>query len=172
MIVTPLFSSPLITAHWIGAAPLYLGKSEACTLTQPNLGSSRISLLRIWPNAATTIMSGASSRRRATASGRLTLTGENTGIPHLSAHSCTGVLITPRPRPLGLSGCVTARLTSQPFLIIVSSTSAARSGVPINTIFKFCLLWRCLRDYCLSSPASSSAFAASSANISSSSSLV
>ena len=50
-------------------------------------------------------------------------TGEKTGMPHLSAHSCTGVFTTPLPLPLGLSGarrCAwwrrkTSRSPSSPF---------------------------------------------------------
>ena len=34
IMVTPVNSSPFITAHWIGAAPLYLGRSDACTFMQ------------------------------------------------------------------------------------------------------------------------------------------
>ena len=60
MVVTP--DSPFSTAHCTGAAPRYFGSSEACTLTQPYFGISRISFGRICPNAVTTITSGASAR--------------------------------------------------------------------------------------------------------------
>lgn len=35
MMVTPVPSSPLSTAHWMGAEPRYLGSSETCRLMQP-----------------------------------------------------------------------------------------------------------------------------------------
>ena len=49
IIVTPVFLSPFIIAHWIGAEPRYLGRIDAWTLTQPFLGKSKTSLGIIWP---------------------------------------------------------------------------------------------------------------------------
>ena len=42
MIVTPVSASPLRMAHWIGAAPRYLGSREVWTLRQPKRGRSRM----------------------------------------------------------------------------------------------------------------------------------
>ena len=58
VIVTPVTASPLIIDHWIGAAPRYFGKRDACTLIQSYFGISRIAFGKICPNAATTIISG------------------------------------------------------------------------------------------------------------------
>ena len=41
--VTPVSVSPSTTAHVIGAAPRYLGSSDACTLTHPRRGPSSTS---------------------------------------------------------------------------------------------------------------------------------
>lgn len=59
IVVTPVISSPLMTAHWIGAAPRYFGSRDACTLMHPYFGRSRILFGRICPKAATMIISGA-----------------------------------------------------------------------------------------------------------------
>jgi hypothetical protein len=64
MIVTPVSASPLRMAHWIGAAPRYLGSRDVWTLRQPKRGRSRMLWGRIWPYAATTIRSGCKSRGR------------------------------------------------------------------------------------------------------------
>jgi hypothetical protein len=53
MSVRPVSSSPLRMAHGTGAAPLCLGSREACRLTQPRGGRSRIALGRILPYAVT-----------------------------------------------------------------------------------------------------------------------
>ena len=39
MIVTPVSGSPAMTARCMGAAPRYLGSSDACTLTKPRRGA-------------------------------------------------------------------------------------------------------------------------------------
>ena len=49
IVVIPVFLSPFSTAHCIGAAPLYCGSSEPCTLIQPLLGISNNSLGSIFP---------------------------------------------------------------------------------------------------------------------------
>ena len=49
MRATPVFASPWAMAHWMGAAPRKRGSSEACTLTQPCVGTSSTSLGRIFP---------------------------------------------------------------------------------------------------------------------------
>ncbi len=75
MVVTPVTGSPLITAHWMGAAPRYLGSREAWTLMQPFGGSSKISFGRIWPKATTTIISGLYPLKYSIHSGSRTLRG-------------------------------------------------------------------------------------------------
>ena len=59
IVVIPVVLSPFKTAHWIGAAPLYLGSNEPWTFIQPNLGISNISFGKIFPYATTQITSGA-----------------------------------------------------------------------------------------------------------------
>ena len=49
IVVIPVTLSPARTLLWIGAAPLYLGRSEPCTFMQANFGISRILLGRILP---------------------------------------------------------------------------------------------------------------------------
>ena len=58
IVVTPVFLSPFSTAHCIGAAPLYSGRSDPCTFTQPYFGISNSSCGRIFPYATTQIKSG------------------------------------------------------------------------------------------------------------------
>ena len=55
IVVMPVSVSPLMIAHWIGAAPRYLGSSEPCTLTQPFGGRSRTTGGRIRPKAVKAI---------------------------------------------------------------------------------------------------------------------
>ena len=47
--VTPVSASPLMTAHWMGAAPRYFGKSEPWILTHPRVGRSRMVFGRMRP---------------------------------------------------------------------------------------------------------------------------
>ena len=75
IVVTPLSSSPSITAHCIGAAPRYFGKSDACTLIHPYWPISSISFGRICPKAITTITSISSFFSSSINSGSLTFTG-------------------------------------------------------------------------------------------------
>ena len=62
MSVTPVSASPRTTAHVIGAAPRYFGKSDACTFTQPSLGASSTSVGRMRPYATTSATSALRSR--------------------------------------------------------------------------------------------------------------
>jgi len=48
IVVIPVVLSPFKTAHWIGAAPLYLGSNEPWTFIQPNLGISNISFGKVY----------------------------------------------------------------------------------------------------------------------------
>ena len=49
MVLIPVFSNPSITAHCIGAAPLYAGNKEACIFIQARRGISRTSFGNIFP---------------------------------------------------------------------------------------------------------------------------
>ncbi len=60
--------SPFITAQFVGAAPLYLGKIEPCRFTEYNFGIARIFFLRIWPNEMTTNRSASNPFRYCAAS--------------------------------------------------------------------------------------------------------
>ena len=132
--VTPLTFSPFIMTHWSGAAPRYIGRSDACTFTHPYLGSVSTLTGRSCPNATTTITSGASflsSSRNS--SFFLTLSGWNTGISCFTASALTGVIRNSFPLPLGLSGCVTTAATSCPASNSALRVPTAKPGVPIKT---------------------------------------
>ena len=58
IVVTPVMVSPCAMAHWIGAAPRYFGKREACTLMFPRRGRSIIHCGTIRPYPTTIIASG------------------------------------------------------------------------------------------------------------------
>ena len=49
MVLTPVTSSPFSTAHCIGAAPRYLGRSEPWTFTLPRRGMASTSSGSILP---------------------------------------------------------------------------------------------------------------------------
>ena len=49
IVLIPVCFSPLITAHCIGAAPLYFGSNDPCTFIQPYFGISKISFGSIFP---------------------------------------------------------------------------------------------------------------------------
>ena len=75
IVVTPEYSHPSITAHWIGEAPLYLGSSEACTLIHPRRGISIILLGNSCPNATTTNTSALYFLNSSTNASSLALSG-------------------------------------------------------------------------------------------------
>src|SRR5579872_4622749 len=77
--------------------------------------------------------SGASTRRRSTASGRRTRSGWYTGRPRRSAVSFTGGGAGCWPRPRGRSGWVTTSRTWWPALAMRSSVGTANAGVPRKT---------------------------------------
>ena len=135
IIVTPVISSPLMTAHWIGAAPRYFGSRDACTLMHPYFGRSRILFGRICPKAATMMISGANFFKYSTLASSRIFTGWNTSSPWETAHSFTGGNCMVFPRPFGLSGCVTTSITSCPASMIFSNVFTAKSGVPIKITF-------------------------------------
>ena len=60
MIVTPVISSPAISARSIGAAPRQRGTSDGCTLSIRNSLSS--GSLISWPKAQTAMASGRAAR--------------------------------------------------------------------------------------------------------------
>ena len=47
--VTPVARSPQATAVWMGEAPRYLGRIDACRLSVPSCGAAIQSSRRIWP---------------------------------------------------------------------------------------------------------------------------
>ena len=131
-VVTPVTLSPLITAHWIGDAPRYLGSREACTFTQPYLGMSKTTFGIICPKATTTIISGSYSRRCSTHSVSLTFSGWYTSMPCSMAQAFTGVYFSALLLPTALSGWETTSTTSCPAFMISSNVLTAKSGVPIK----------------------------------------
>ena len=133
MVVTPVSFSPFMMLQWIGAAPLYLGKREAWTLTQPYLGISKIRWERIWPKATTTIRSGCISSSFAVNSSVLIFSGCSTGRLYSRAAAFTGDGWRLCPRPLGLSGWVTTAMISV-FSCNTFKHGTAKSGVPINIV--------------------------------------
>ena len=134
IVVTPLTFSPFMMTHCKGAAPRYIGRSDACTFMQPYLGSVNTLTGRSCPNATTTITSGliffSSSRN---SSFFLIFSGWYTGIPCANASALTGVIRSSFPLPFGLSGCVTTAATSCPAEISSFKVPTAKSGVPIKT---------------------------------------
>ena len=132
--VIPVFLSPFIIAHGIGAAPLYFGSSEACRLTQPRRGSVRISGGSIFPYATTTISSGLTSCSLPTNEGSLIFAGCMTFSPAAAENSFTGGGESLWLLPFRLSGCVTTAASSCPALRSASSDGTANEGVPKNTI--------------------------------------
>ena len=99
----------------------------------PMGGMSRISWLRICPNAAVTHRSGSRSRKASTPSRRI-FSGWNTGIPASCAATFTGLGVSLLPRPFGRSGCVKTPTTLNPSLISALRLGTAKSGVPMKTI--------------------------------------
>ena len=75
MVVIPVLVSPFIIAQLIGAAPLYFGSREACTLIQPKTGMSKTALLKICPYATTIIKSGLISTKALIVSSLFSLLG-------------------------------------------------------------------------------------------------
>ena len=139
-VVTPVTVSPLMIAHWIGAAPRYFGSRDACTLTQPKRGISNIAFGIICPKASTIMISGSYPRRYSTQASSLTRSGWYTSMPCASAHALTGVYLSALLLPTALSGCETTSPTSCPALMISSNVATAKSGVPMNMTLMLILL--------------------------------
>src|SRR5580658_2342845 len=137
MVVLPVAVSPLATAHWMGAAPRYLGSNDACRLMQPRRGRASIHSGTMRPWATTTIASGAmtSSCARNSALLRI-LSGCATAMPARMAMSLTGGAASCCSRPAGRSGCETTSATSWPADSSASSVGTAKRGVPQKTSFK------------------------------------
>src|SRR5580658_1483228 len=134
MVVTPVTDSPLAIAHWIGAAPRYLGSSEACRFKFPNRGSSIIHCGMMRPYPTTIIASGtmAANWSRNTAL-FLMVAGCTTAIRRRIAASFTGEAATSMPRPRGRSGCVTTSGRECPASTSFSRVGTAKRGVPQKT---------------------------------------
>src|SRR5262245_31313464 len=108
MVVTPVMVSSAIIARAIGAAPRYLGSSDACTLMHPIGGILRTSAGKICPNATTTITSGAISPSLLDNPGSLIDEGVRTGRPTRTPSDLTGDgSACENCRRRGLSGRVT-----------------------------------------------------------------
>ena len=162
IVVTPDSLSPFMTAHWMGAAPRYMGSKEAWTLIHPYFGSSKISFGMICPKATTTTTSGFNSLSFSSHWASRIFTGWYTGIPAARAVSFTGGICMAFPRPFGLSGWEnTACTLYRPASIKACSVPTAKSGVPINTTFLiilspprlfFCYYWAEALDFLFRKP--------------------
>ena len=111
--VTPVSRSPRMIAHWIGAAPRYFGRSDACTFRQPCFGASPA------PRAAGSCRRRRRRRRRARARAARPTKRRRCAPMRLHHRHAGGERAhldrrrrdAPRPRPAGLSGCVTTATT-------------------------------------------------------------
>src|SRR5579863_3535481 len=136
MVVLPVTVSPIATAHWIGAAPRYFGKSDPWRLMQPKCGSASIHGGMILPYATTTIASGAIASNWDRNSGLLRiLSGCVTCRPKARAACFTGVGSTICLRPTGLSGCETTSAISCSAACNACKVGTANCGVPQKTSF-------------------------------------
>ena len=124
-----------MTAHCIGDAPLYSGRSDACTFTHPRRGISMMLFGSNCPNATTTNISAPYALNFSTNSSSLAFSGCKTSIPSFTASSFTGENTSSLLLPFGLSGCVTTATTSCPASTKALSVPTAKSGVPINITF-------------------------------------
>ncbi len=132
MRVTPVSLSPAKRACWMGEAPRHRGSSEACTFKHPCAGKLSTCGRKIWPNAATTIMSGCHCLKGAAASSLRSDFGWYIGMPACSATTFTGEGRNCRPRPAGRSGWVTTP-TTVCVSISFCKLGTEKSGVPMNT---------------------------------------
>src|ERR1700756_5586499 len=118
-------------AHWMGAAPRYLGSKEACELIQPSFGMFRRRAGIIWPYAMMTMASGLASRRNFSDFGVRIFSGWKMGMLADRAVSFTGGKETSWPRPLGRSGWViTATISKSGWARRCLSVGTAKFGVP------------------------------------------
>jgi len=133
IMVTPVLSSPLRMAAWIGDAPLQRGRYEACTLMQPKRGRSRMFWRRILPYAATTMKSGCQFWSCSITSGDFSFSGWIIGSDSSSAFRFTGGEVNRLPRPAGLSAWVITPATGY-CLASSSRMETEKSEVPMNTV--------------------------------------
>ena len=134
MIVTPVWRSPAMIARWTGAAPRYVGSSDACTLIMPRRGVASTGSVRIRPYAATTPRSARSAASSARNGSCFSRSGCSTGTPPSIARAFTGASLVFWPRPRGRSGCVTTPTTACADCSSASSEGTANAGVPKKTI--------------------------------------
>ena len=127
--VTPVSVSPRTTAHVMGAAPRYFGRSDAWTFTHPRRGPSSTSRGRMRPYATTSATSACCARTHAPNSPVLSFVGCTTGKPELRARTFTAGGVSVRPRPAGLSGWQTTPTTSA-IACSASSDGTANAGEP------------------------------------------
>ena len=92
----------------------------------------------IFPYAATTITSGAMALSLSMKSGSDAFSGCSTGMPSSSAFILTAVGLSSACLPTGLSGWLTAASIIYPASKSAESMDAAKSGVPMKTIFMSC----------------------------------
>src|SRR5580704_3733990 len=134
MVVAPVTFSPLATAHWIGAAPRYLGSNEACRLRLPHRGRFSIHSGIMRPYATTMMASGWIASRRARKSGLfLIFSGCTTGRPACPARILTGGADGSWSRPRTRSGWVTTNSIVWPAASNCCRVGMANCGVPQKT---------------------------------------
>ena len=132
-VVTPVSFSPLITAQLIGAAPLYEGSNEPCTLMVPMGGMSQTTSGSILKATTTNKLAFKTSSALINA-GSFNLIGCRTGKLFSTAYFFTALCCNCKPRPAGLSGAVTTDTMLKPAFTNASNEATAKGGVPIKTI--------------------------------------
>ncbi len=83
-------ASPCRIAHWTGAAPRHLGRSEKCRFTHPWAGITSTFGGTRPPYATTTPRSACTSSMRCTISGVFNVVVSNSSTPNSAATSATG----------------------------------------------------------------------------------
>ena len=125
-----------MTALSIGAAPRQLGKIDACILSPPNFGISRIFLGMIKPYA-TTIKTWASTSERASSTDSvLRFVGWKTSSEQSVLKRFTGFADSLRPLPLARSGWVIMSSGLNLVSTSCSRTLRANSGLPAKTTLR------------------------------------
>ena len=104
-VVTPGIVSPLIMAQFIGAAPRYCGRSEACKLNVPNRGMFHTTSGSM-RNATTIWRSAFHSRKAFKKFSSFSFSGWRSGRFWDKAYCLTGENCILWPLPAGLSGMV------------------------------------------------------------------
>ena len=132
-VVTPVSSSPLIIAQWIGAAPRYLGNREACKLNEPFEGIDQTSFGSI-RKATTTNTSALCSFNSETNDSSFKLGGCKMGRFFSVQKTLIGDAVNCFPLPDFLSCAVTTAITSCSLSRIFCKGDIAKAGVPIYMI--------------------------------------